>query len=738
MKNIQATKAHWLLSVGVHKTGIEVELFDFLRSEHYSGELTDADELQELMKRVQPVEILWPDSVDYEQGEWKFLASGSVWHNRITPWIGKSAQANLEDYLIYTQRCRREDISRYLPKAKELTSFTGKLQGDFAQMSSTVIEQWGIESHLFELLNHCGSAMGARKLRQLLTRPLYNTERIKNRQQLLQAMLNYKKILGVSKNLYDFERILGRFRVGVAAEKELLRFCSSLAYAKQLFQFIDPKAESWKKFLDFEALSQSAKLWAELDPLLLHLQASLNLDVDVNRVKTLSALIQSGQDKEFDRLKTIQDTAEQWLSDYQQQWSEQLAIPSLKLRYNRVFGYFIEVTKTHLSKVPAEFIRKQTMVNAERFTTKELQDREADILSAEIKLEARAKEILSKLKEEILSFESTLKQLVEQVALLDALASVLKATGQQRRFGNWNYPQVNAGDFYFQMREARHPVMSALLGSGFVANSLSLGKEEQKILLLTGPNMAGKSTLMRQAGVCLLLAQCGFMVPARSLEMAPCTGFYSRMGASDNIFEGDSTFMVEMKETADILRKADHNAFILVDEVGRGTSTQDGLAIAEAVLHHLHNEVGALCIFATHFHELSADTKAYPHIRNASLAIKEWKGELLFLRELVDKAAQSSYGIFVAKLAGLPPGLVDEAAQNLRKQSKYMPQSGVKSSDQLDFLSQMFTSPSKGESVSSEEQQVLQSLRKAALDDLSPRAAWQLVDEWQKALGGQQ
>lgn len=737
LKNIQETSAHWLMAVGVHKTKIEVELFDFLRSEHFSGDLTSAEELQELIKRVRPQEILWPQSIELK-GDWKFLAQGSPWYSKITPWIGKQAFSNLEDYLIYTQRCSKKELSRYLPPAKPLKTYTGDIQGDYAQISSTVIEQWGVESHLFELLNFCGSAMGARKLRSLLTKPLYSAARIQNRQQVLQNLIHYKKILGVTKNLYDFERILGRFRVGVAVEKELLRFCSSLAFCKQVFQFVNSADEAWKEFLKFEDLQATDSLWKELDPLLRHLQASLDLTVDLNRTKTLAPLIKKGLDSEFDRLKEIQDNAEQWLSDYQHKWSIQLGIPSLKIRYNRVFGYFIEVTKTHLSKIPPEFVRKQTMVNAERFSTKVLQEREAEILSAEIKLEARARDILGKLKDEVLSFEGTLKVLVDQVALLDAFSSVLKATNQQRRFGDWNYPKISKGKFYFKLKEARHPVMSALLGSGFVANSLSLGQDEKKILLLTGPNMAGKSTLMRQTGLCLLLAQCGFMVPARSLESSPCSGFYSRMGASDNIFEGDSTFMVEMKETADILNKADKNAFILVDEVGRGTSTQDGLAIAKAVLHHLHHETDAICIFATHFHELSENTDQYPQIRNASLAIKEWKGELLFLRELVDKPAQSSYGIFVARLAGLPATLVEEASRNLQETKPLMTKLSKKkkatSLEQMDFLSQMTASESS-ESVSlPEEVEVIDKLKQTSIDDLSPRQAWILVEQWQKLL----
>jgi DNA mismatch repair protein MutS len=436
-------------------------------------------------------------------------------------------------------------------------------------------------------------------------------------------------------------------------------------------------------------------------------------------------LIREGFDAEFDRLQALNIESETWLQNYEESLRSETQIASLKVRSNRVFGYYIEITKTHLTKVPANFERKQTTVGGERFSTLELREREREILTASSRAEARALKILGELVDSVLALDATLQIFVEIFSFVDALAGVKRAVRSLAAYGPWSEPvAVEAAHVFFEIEEARHPILEALY-KDFVPNSLSLDVKTERLLLLTGPNMAGKSTLMRQTGLCLLLAQCGFQVPARSMRFVPCSGFFSRMGASDRILSGESTFMVEMKETAAILREADERSFVLIDEIGRGTSTTDGLSIARAVLEHLHDRVQALCVFATHYHELSEDAARLSHAFNASMGIREWKGDLVFLRKLVREAAASSYGLYVAKWAGLPQSLLNRAHKELERLSA-LEKSGTAAKDQMS----LFSAPP---ALDNEEFQRLKSLQEQILstdlDALSPKAAWSLLED---------
>jgi DNA mismatch repair protein MutS len=422
----------------------------------------------------------------------------------------------------------------------------------------------------------------------------------------------------------------------------------------------------WNDFFSSEQLPFIDSTAPALDDFLSSLENALNLDLDTTRLDELKDYIRPGYNEEFDRLKNIFSLTQSWLETYEEELKAKTAIGNLKIRYNRIYGFYIEVTKTHLNKIPDFFIRRQTMVNAERFTTDILKNKEREVIEADANIEACAKEILDNLSEKIRNQDEFLKVCLDQFAWIDAWAGIKKSITNLSRFGEWARPEILAEQttMCFELVDSRHPLIEERQGS-FVSNSLSLNQNDCRLVLLTGPNMAGKSTLMRQCGICLFLAQCGIFVPASKLKLTPFHSFFSRMGATDKILEGDSTFMVEMKEMSCMLNEMCDRSFLLIDEIGRGTSTQDGLSIAQALLEYLHNQTKAVVIFATHYHELSQVAQRLSNAKNASMSIQEHNGELVFLRSLEWNAAPSSYGIHVAEMAGLPSEILKRSRELL-------------------------------------------------------------------------
>jgi DNA mismatch repair protein MutS len=747
---LELKEPHWFVSLAPEAGGraFELRVLDFLGGQLFQGKVASSEELEDLFLRLQPREILVPASLARDAARlkrWPVLADGSPWHGRFSPWSGEDAGRNLEDYLLYTQRCSKERLRELLPEPRDLAAVSGRGAAGLARMPSSVLEQWAVFPNLFELLDSCGSAVGSRRLRQLLASPLTGADRIRLRQKAF-ALLSEpsgEDFLKAAGEVYDFERLLGRFRIGAAAPKELLRFVVSTEAVAQAFRAAPVQDATIRAWMEAEGLSPWKDVDQRLKPLRERLISALETNVDAAQAGELAALIRKGYDPNFDLLRDGFSAAEKWLADFEERLRAETQIPSLKIRSNRVFGYYIEVTKTHLSKVPASFERKQTTVGGERFTCRELRERESEILQAGVRAEARAREILESVQSDILKHERDFRLWIEHFSWLDAFTGCVRSVRKQGRFGPWRAPAILDGRFRFRISEARHPVIEALSGA-FVPNSVELGFDaeggQKRLLLLTGPNMAGKSTLMRQTGLCLLLAQCGLPVPASAMECAPASGFYSRMGASDRILAGESTFMVEMKETAALLREADADSFVLVDEIGRGTSTQDGLAIARAVLEHVHDKLRSLTIFATHYHELSAVAAGLPAAVNGSMGIREWEGELVFLRTLVFEPAESSYGIYVARMAGLPESVVEQAgrlfadavtaetAESAAVRRKKLSKASAGQVGLFDFAPPK-ADPSPAPELKPEEIEALVRLRALDPNELSPKAAWLVLEE---------
>jgi DNA mismatch repair protein MutS len=375
-------------------------------------------------------------------------------------------------------------------------------------------------------------------------------------------------------------------------------------------------------------------------------------------------VIRAGYDAVVDDSRRLADGGKEDILVIEEREQKRSGIPSLKVRYNRVFGYYIEITKSHLARVPDDYIRKQTIANGERFVTPELAELEKKVLAAEETLAAREAELFRKEVGAVVTVARQIASAGAAIAVLDVCVSLAQVAAQR----GYCRPVVD-DSHVLDVVDGRHPVIEAMLAAGnFVPNDCKLEPETgAQLVLITGPNMAGKSTYIRQVAQIALLAQIGSFVPAKSATIGVCDRVFTRVGAADNLSRGDSTFMVEMRETASILAKATRRSLVVLDEVGRGTSTFDGVSIAWAVCEHLHDAIGARALFATHYHELVALAETRPRIHNVSVAVREHAGEIVFLRRVVPGGANKSYGIDVARLAGLPGSVIARSRQIMQQ-----------------------------------------------------------------------
>jgi DNA mismatch repair protein MutS len=370
--------------------------------------------------------------------------------------------------------------------------------------------------------------------------------------------------------------------------------------------------------------------------------------------------VREGFSRELDELRSVGKRAKNWILEHQLQERARTGIPSLKIGFNKVFGYYIEITNTHQEKVPPDYIRKQTLTNAERYVTPDLKSWEEKILTAEEKIAQLEDEIWRRVRDEILSRAEAITRAARALAELDALHGLARVARER----NYVRPLMTSGS-RLEIRDGRHPVVEAMLqaGTGFVPNDLQIGADDFQIMILTGPNMAGKSTYLRQAALIVVMAQAGSMVPASSAEIGIVDRIFTRIGAADNLAAGESTFLVEMTEVANILRHATPRSLVILDEVGRGTSTYDGLSLAWALTEFLHETpaVAAKTLFATHYHELNRMAEQYPRLRNFRVEVEEWGDRIVFLHRITPGETDRSYGVEVARLAGIPLAVVDRA-----------------------------------------------------------------------------
>ncbi|SFT15263.1 DNA mismatch repair protein MutS [Zhouia amylolytica] len=515
---------------------------------------------------------------------------------------------------------------------------------------------------LIDIIDKTISPMGGRTLKRWLALPLKNIDRIKQRHEVVEYLLQHEdklqKIQAYIKQISDIERLISKVATGKINPREVI-------FLKNSLEAIVPI-----KALAEQSENDSLKAMGDAFHLCEHLRAKIKemlheeAPIHVNK----GAVIAEGYSKDLDELRGLAFSGKDYLDKMLARETERTGIPSLKIASNNVFGYYIEVRNTHKDKVPEEWIRKQTLVNAERYITEELKEYEAKILGAEEKILQLEQQLFTQLVVWMYEYIEPVQRNAALIGQLDCLCGF----SQLARDHKYVRPEITES-FDLHIKNGRHPVIEKQLpiGEPYIANDVTLSREEQQIIMITGPNMSGKSAILRQTALIVLLAQMGSYVPADAAEIGLIDKIFTRVGASDNISMGESTFMVEMNETASILNNISDRSLVLLDEIGRGTSTYDGISIAWAISEYLHEHPAkAKTLFATHYHELNEMTETFKRIKNYNVSVKELKDNVLFLRKLVKGGSEHSFGIHVAKMAGMPQQVIHRANKILKKLEK--------------------------------------------------------------------
>ncbi|MGI5892060.1 MAG: DNA mismatch repair protein MutS [Bacillota bacterium] len=560
--------------------------------------------------------------------------------------------------------------------------------------------------------------MGARLLKDWLEKPLLHACEINQRLDGVEELFNKLYILydlqKCLSDVYDLERLVSRISYGTATPRDILALKNSLVLLPQILKFLAMlESPLYKIFLDhFDLLDDIVEL----------LEKALVSNPPLSPKE--GGIIKDGYNQEVDELRRLTSGGKKWLMQLEAEEREKTGIKSLKVGFNKVFGYYIEITNANINNVPDHYIRKQTLANAERYITEELKAWESKILTASERVANLEYDLFCQIRDKIARQAKRIKDVAEIISHLDVLQSLATIAGEN----NYCRPQVNDENL-IQIQKGRHPVIEKVIGSeNYVPNDTYLGQKDQEMMLLTGPNMAGKSTYMRQVALIVLMSRIGSFVPAKQAVIGKIDRIFTRVGAHDDLAAGQSTFMVEMCETSNILRHAGKDSLIILDEIGRGTSTFDGLSIAWAVAEYIIKKIpGAKTLFATHYHELTTLADDYEGIKNYCVSVKEKEGKIIFLRKIIEGGADKSYGIQVASLAGLPQELLLRAKEiliQLESERHNIPQ--IFSGDSN------FTSQAISENISSSNQAVIDEIISINPYSITPIEALLKIGEWQK------
>lgn len=520
------------------------------------------------------------------------------------------------------------------------------------------IQEGSREGSLISILDRTETAMGGRLFKRWISSPLRNVELINQRQECVENFFKNKKLRNNLKKelseIGDLERLISKVCTGRANPRELINLKTSIKKIPLLKQLLDQaEAETLKKIND---------QLSELDSIVQKLELAINDDPPASLSD--GGIIRDGYSPELDELRSLSTNAKTWIANLQKSERERTSIPSLKVSYNRVFGYYIEISNTHKNKVPDNYLRKQTLVNSERYITPELKEYEDKILNAEENISTLEYELFNDVRLSIAAETEAIQKNARLIAMIDCYLSLAECAEVYK----YVKPEINEST-EIEIKNGRHAVVERILppGEKFTPNDYKMSNDENQIIILTGPNMSGKSVYLRQIGLIVLLAQIGSFVPADSASIGIVDRIFTRVGASDNITAGESTFLVEMQEAANILNNATSKSLILLDEIGRGTSTFDGISIAWAITEYLHEnpELSAKTLFATHYHELNEMATIFPRIKNYKVEVREYGDKVIFLHKVSSGGADHSYGIQVAQMAGLPLFVTNRAKEIL-------------------------------------------------------------------------
>jgi DNA mismatch repair protein MutS len=682
-KYLETGENNYLAGIYLADNRVGLALLDHSTGEFFIEELEHGD-LAEWILRHQPSEILLAESQESEIKE--FLDRTSAIQTVYQDWIAEYDNAeheltnhfgttslkgfDIEDYplgisaaavVIHYIYQNRPGSNPHITSIKAvqdhrfmgLDSFTVRNLELFQSLATQ-----GTHGTLISIMDQTCTAAGSRLLKQWLRSPLQDRDGIEARLQRVKELVENSQLREEVQDLIrgssDIERILGRVSTGRASPRDVINLVESLEVIGEVHKLIQKhQSDAMGRLItDIRDLGETISL----------IRQTLVEAPPINIQK--GDYIREGYDSDLDELRTLANSGKSWIVGLQEEERKRTGIPSLKVGYNNVFGYYLEITKTHQDKVPDDYIRKQTLVNAERYVTPELKEYEEKILTAEEKILALEKELFSALQEKILARAHELQHNARILARVDTAAGLSEMASRN----NYSCPAF-VDESILILQDSRHPVVETLLplGERFTPNDLEMNPETNQIHIITGPNMAGKSTYLRQIGLIVVMAQMGSFVPAKSCTLGIVDRLFTRVGASDNLAGGESTFLVEMVESARILHNATPRSLVLLDEIGRGTATYDGMSIAWAVTEYLHqnHQTAAKTLFATHYHELVSLGDVLPRVQNFNVAVREHRNEVVFLRKIVPGGADKSYGIHVAKMAGLPDQVIKRAGEIL-------------------------------------------------------------------------
>ena len=684
---------NFLASVHMGKGGCGVAFLDISTGEYMAAE-GSPDYIEKLLNNFSPKEVLLERNkrkafderfgsrfFTYEMEDWVYTedaATDKLLHHfgtRNLKGFGLHNQANaiiaagaILYYLDITQHTHIDHITSLSRIEEEKYVRLDKFTIHSLELVDTMNE--GGKS-LLDVIDRTISPMGARMLRRWVIFPLKDVAPINERLDAVEYFFRHPEVEEAIRPqlelIGDMERIISKVAVGRITPREMVQLRVALSA-------IAPIKELCSTITEAPVLRQIGDLLNPCAQICERIAREINPDAPTLLNK--GSIINRGVNEELDSLREIAYSGKDYLLRLQQQEAERTGIPSLKISYNNVFGYYIEVRNTHKDKVPSEWIRKQTLVNAERYITQELKEYEEKILGAEERILALETRIFNDLVLSLGEHISAIQLNAGLIARLDCLLSFVVVARENR----YIRPEVN-DSLDIDITEGRHPVIEKQLpiGDSYISNSISLGNNSQQIIMITGPNMAGKSALLRQTALIVLMAQIGCFVPAEAARIGVVDKIFTRVGASDNISVGESTFMVEMNEAANILNNLSERSLILFDELGRGTSTYDGISIAWAIVEHIHEhpKAQAKTLFATHYHELNEMERSYKRIANYNVSVHEADGKVIFLRKLVRGGSEHSFGIHVARLAGMPQSIVKRAEQILKQLESENRQNGI-------------------------------------------------------------
>ena len=761
-------ESNFLASVWPGRSGavglawLEVSTGRFLTTDLQPEQLADE------VARIRPSECLYPEHLATDERLRPVFARGGMLKTPRAPWCwadeacrsallkhfgtttlegfdidsaaeGVTAAGALLEYVQEMQKSSLAHISRLEPYRRGTSLIIDEATRASLELTRT-IREGKRDNSLLETIDETVSPMGARLLAEWLSNPLTNIAAINRRldsvEELTRDTIFCRDLREILAETYDLQRLTAKVATGRASPRDLGSLTRSLALLPRLKAKLAGRQSVLLQLLEAD-LDLCAEIRSDIDATLVDEPPLITTD---------GGMIRPAFNATLDELRDLARGGKEWIAKYQAQESKRLGLPNLKVGFNKVFGYYLEVTAAQAAKIPAEYIRKQTLKNQERFITPALKEYEDKVLRAEERAISLEQELFNALRERVARATARLKQTADVLSEVDVLAALATLAVKQ----GYCRPELT-DEPLLDIREGRHPVLDKLMHSGtFVPHDVRLGRStggspvssdlhsitgeppvlrSGRVQLITGPNMAGKSTYIRQAALLTIMAQMGSFIPASEARIGIADRIFARVGASDELSKGQSTFMVEMTETARILNSASERSLVILDEIGRGTSTYDGISLAWAVTEFLHDQIRCRTLFATHYHELTELTKTLPHTSNWNVAIREHGDDIVFLHKIVEGPADKSYGIHVAKIAGLPREVVDRATVILKQlESDHIDESGrvkipERKSKSRDRQLALFVEP---------DHPVIEQLKSLDLNQLTPLAALQLLNDFRR------